>query len=119
MSHSHANGRLIFSGTLFALVLIPSLAVAPLARADDDALRCGSRLVNPGIERESVLKLCGEPAARKTELVPQYVRNANGAVMQVGTVNVEYWTYDRGTGRFPALLKFEEDKLVSIEFVRP
>lgn len=119
MSHSPAIGRLSLTGALIALVLIQALTVAPPARADDDTLRCGSKLVSPGIERESVLKLCGEPAARKSELVPQYVRNANGVVIQVGTVNMEYWTYDRGSGRFAALLTFEEGKLVSIEFVRP
>jgi hypothetical protein len=34
-------------------------------------------------------------------------------------VTVETWTYARGSSSFPAVLRFEAGKLVSIEIVRP
>lgn len=88
------------------------------ALAADDVLRCGSKLVSPGVDIEFVLRQCGEPTERVKESVPQLARRANGTTYVTGSINVERWTYDRGSSRFPALLKFEEGKLVSIEFVR-
>lgn len=102
--------------SLLALVCI---AHSGTADAADDTFRCGSKLVSPGLDPDTVVKLCGEPASRRTETVPRYTRNANGAVLQNGTVTVEYWTYDRGSTQFPALLKFEEGRLTSVELVRP
>lgn len=87
------------------------------AFADDDALRCGSKLVSPGVDIQYVLDQCGEPTERVKESVPQLGRRANGTTYVTGSINVERWTYDRGSSRFPALLRFEEGKLVSIEFV--
>jgi hypothetical protein len=89
------------------------------ALADDDVFRCGSKLVSPGVDSKYVLEQCGEPTSRTTEAVPQLGRRQNGTTYETGVViNVERWTYDRGNSRFPAVLKFEEGKLVSIEFVR-
>jgi len=103
-----------------ALLLCGALAAslgAP-AHADDDVMRCGSKLVQTGIDGKQVLALCGEPTQRTTEEVPVLARRANGTTFVNGKVTVEVWTYHRGSSRFPARLKFEDGKLVSIEFVR-
>lgn len=85
---------------------------------DDEVLRCGSKLVSTGIDSKQVLAQCGEPTTRTTEEVPQMGRRANGTTFVAGKVLVEHWIYDRGSSRFPARLKFEGGKLVSIEFIR-
>lgn len=86
--------------------------------ANDDVLRCGGKLVGPGVDIAFVLARCGEPTERVKESVPQLARRANGTTYVTGSINVERWTYDRGSSRFPALLKFEEGRLVSVEFLR-
>jgi hypothetical protein len=89
------------------------------ALADDDVFRCGSKLVSPGVDGKYVLEQCGEPTSRTTEGVPQMGRRQNGTTYETGVIiKVEHWTYDRGSGSFPAVLKFEDGKLVDIEFVR-
>lgn len=104
--------------TLF-LALIASVSLnTPATADDDDVLRCGSKLVTTGIDAAKVLALCGEPTQRTTEDVPVLARRANGTTFVNGKVTVAVWTYDRGSSRFPARLKFEDGKLVSIEFVR-
>ncbi|NJO12304.1 MAG: DUF2845 domain-containing protein [Gammaproteobacteria bacterium] len=94
------------------------MLLASFAHADDDTLRCGSKLVRPGLDTAAVLAQCGEPTARSQEEVPQMARRANGTTYVTGTIVVEHWTYDRGSSQFPAHLKFEAGKLVSIEFER-
>jgi hypothetical protein len=94
------------------------LGAAGPVTADEDVLRCGSQLISPGPEMDvtTVQAQCGAPASRKKEVVPHRERRANGSSYETGTVTVETWTYDRGSGRFPAILHFEDGKLVSIEF---
>jgi len=86
--------------------------------ADEETLRCGSKLISPGpdVDINYVQAQCGAPASRQKEVVPHYARRANGSAYETGTITVETWTYDRGSGRFPAVLRFEDGKLVSIEF---
>lgn len=67
---------------------------------------------------DQVLARCGEPKQREVEEVPQQVSRANGSTYVSGTIVVETWTYDRGSSSFPAVLRFESGKLVSIEIVR-
>lgn len=78
-----------------------------------DTLRCGSSLVSAGMTIAAVLEHCGEPDSRTTEERP--VRS--GARI-VGSYEAEIWTYDRGTGQFPAVLEFANGKLESITLVR-
>jgi len=101
--------------SLRILIVITALLTAA-AHADDEAFRCGSKLVRPGLDTQAVLEQCGEPTSREREEVPQLARRANGTTYVTGTVIVERWVYDRGSSRFPAHLKFEEGKLVSVEF---
>jgi len=92
-----------------------ALLAAPVV-ADDEVMRCGGKLVSNGMTKGQVLDLCGEPQSRSEEEVPQMARRANGTTYQIGTIIVEHWIYNRSSSRFPAHLKFEEGKLVSLQF---
>jgi len=93
--------------------------MAVCALAGDDTFRCGSKLIDTTVSRDEVLKQCGAPTSTKSEDIPQQVRRPNGTTFVNGTVHVETWTYDRGSSSFPAVLRFEDGKLVKIEIVRP
>jgi hypothetical protein len=111
---------LVFTVVSFFVLAIAALAGSPAAVAQDDNLRCGSRLITVGMAASQVKEICGDPRSTQVEQVPVYARNPAGTgVRQTGTTQVETWIYDRGAAQFPARLKFEEGKLVSIELVRP
>jgi hypothetical protein len=65
---------------------------------------------------EYVLELCGEPAERVVTDEPIRAFNPDGTSWVVGTTRSEILTYDRGSGRFPALLTFDDGRLVRIEY---
>lgn len=94
------------------------MLVATATPAADDVFRCGSKLVDTSLTMDEVMARCGEPTQRTVEEIPQQVRRANGSTYVAGTVTVETWTYARGSSSFPAVLRFEGGKLVSIEIVR-
>jgi hypothetical protein len=81
--------------------------------------RCGSKLVDTSMAMDEILTRCGQPTQRTVEEVPQQTRRASGGTQVSGTIVVETWTYDRGSASFPAVLRFESGKRVSIEIVRP
>lgn len=88
---------------------------AAVARAE--TLRCGSRLVAPGETATEVRAKCGEPASVTVIKEPIRARNAQGGGTRVvGETHVEIWRYDRGSGKFPAILKFEQGVLKALEF---
>ena len=87
-----------------------------VARADE-TLRCGNSLVTVGMVSAQVVAKCGQPKDKSSTDVARRARRANGSSAAVGAVHVERWTYDRGYGKFPALLTFEQGKLKSIELL--
>jgi hypothetical protein len=72
-----------------------------------DTMKCGRFQVTVGDTKATVLRLCGEPAVREV------VSGGEGAT----SVRKEQWIYDRGKGRFQALLTFEGVGLRRIEFL--
>lgn len=100
----------------FATLACLALLAAPVVADDDEVMRCGGKLVTTGMTEGQVLDLCGEPQSRREEEVAQMARRANGTSYQIGTIIVQHWIYDRSSSRFPAHLKFEEGKLVSLQF---
>jgi hypothetical protein len=102
--------------SILAPILMLACAAAPAA---DDVFRCGSKIIDTTLTMEQVVARCGDPTQRSVEEVPQYTRRASGGTQVTGTIIVETWTYDRGSSSFPAVLRFEDGKLVSIEIVRP
>lgn len=102
--------------TIFALA---ALLIATAPAGADDVFRCGSKLIDTSLSMDEVTARCGKPTQRTVEEIPQQARRANGSTYVSGTVVVETWTYDRGSSSFPAVLRFEDGKLVSIELIRP
>ena len=94
---------------VMAFYAVPAAAV--------DVLRCGNALVRAGMTAGEVTARCGEPSAKEVIPVPVQVRRPNGTVEVVGTTYTELWTYERGSGQFPAQLTFEEGSLKGIELL--
>ena len=82
-----------------------------------ETFRCGSALVSPGMASDEVLARCGEPDDKEVVEEPIRARNAGGGSRVIGITLVEHWTYSRGRGRFPALLRIEEGELKRVEFL--
>jgi len=81
-------------------------AVTPAVAADN--LRCGSKLVVPGMTQAEVMRLCGTPLSASEEKVP--VRSGSQVVGETKTYR---WTYEsNGATR---VLVFDLDVLKSIE----
>lgn len=91
-------------------VMLSSLHAGP-ATARGETLRCGSKIVTAGMSMDDVRKLCGEPASQTVEEVP--VRSGGRVT---GTTEMHYWIYRRGSGKKPAKLQFDQQKLVSISY---
>jgi hypothetical protein len=90
---------------------------AAASAAGDDTFRCGSKIIDTSMSMDEITSRCGQPTQRSVEEIPQYTRRGSGTQV-TGTVVVETWTYDRGSSSFPAVLRFEDGKLVDIEIVR-
>lgn len=113
-------GDLVLGGRWRALrnAGVCAAAAMPLPAAHaDQSLMCGNSLVSVGMVSTQIVAKCGNPKDKSVTDEPVRVRNANGAVVVAGTRRLEQWTYDRGYGRFLALLKFEDGKLKSIDLV--
>ena len=103
--------------SLSAAVLFLVLAASGGAAAHADTLRCGNRLVGPGDTATEVLAKCGKPTSVEVITEPIRARNAQGGGTRVvGETHVEIWRYERGSRSFPAILKFEQGVLKTLEF---
>jgi hypothetical protein len=99
-----------------------AVAVAAAALAYDASaqrtMRCGNgRLVHLGMVSPEILARCGEPKSRSSEEIPVRARLPTGARVQSGTTLVERWTFERGQGEFDAVLRVEDGKLISVDFL--
>ena len=100
----------IWPGVLLAVVLALFAAPAPApARAGDDGLRCGNRLVTLGDLQATVLDRCGEPAFRSSR-VESRVRFGRTV-----WVTVDEWVYRFGPRDFPRRALFEGGRLISVD----
>ena len=81
-----------------------------------ETFRCGSWIATPQMTVDELLDKCGEPTTRTVDVVDVYGPNANGAGnSKRGTVTVEKWTYDRGSGSFDMVVTIEDHKIKSME----
>lgn len=85
-------------------VAFAGVMVCPAAA---DTMKCGRYQVTVGDSKATVLQLCGEPVIREV------ISGGEGAT----SVRKEQWIYDRGKGRFQALLTFEGITLKQIDFL--
>ena len=93
-----------------ALLFLMTCSVTVLAAGD--TLRCGNKLVTSGMSMSEVRKYCGKPSSTSIEV--QDVRAGNRVV---GKTEIHSWRYNRQSGQNPAVLKFDQEKLMSITFV--
>ena len=103
---------MIYSLTVFAIML----CYCTVADAYGP-LRCQGRIIDPGVTMAQVLAMCGSPITRIIEEVPVRTRVASGFSRFIGFTTTEQWVYDRGWGRFPAVLWFQDGKLKRIEYL--
>jgi len=95
---------------LLVIVTLLGLVLTGPGHAARDTLRCGSKIITTGMMMDEVLKFCGEPQIKDTEEVP--VRSGNRVT---GMTLKHTLTYPRSGGK-PAVLTFDQDKLVSIDY---
>ena len=95
------------------LSMIAILILFGSTAALGDTLRCGSKIVSTGMTQAEVKKYCGKPSATAVE--DHAVRSGNRVI---GTTQLHIWTYNRASGQNAAVLEFDQDKLLSIKFVR-
>ncbi len=81
------------------------------------SLRCQGKIIDPGVTMAQVLAMCGSPKTRIIEEVPVRARVASGFSRFIGFTTTEQWVYDRGWGRFPAVLTFHDGKLRRIDYL--
>jgi len=80
-------------------------------------LRCKGRIIDIGDRTAEVLALCGEPAKRVSQKTPVRAGVRSGFTRFAGYTTAEQWIYDRGWGKFPAVLYFDDGKLRRIEYL--
>ena len=78
-------------------------------------LRCKGKIVDIGDQAEEVLALCGKPAKRITRKTPVRAGVKGGFTRFAGYSLAEQWIYDRGWGKFPAVLHFDNGIIKKIE----
>jgi hypothetical protein len=102
-------------------LLLCTLVVAGVlgaSSASAQSFRCSTQIIREGMTAVEIEHLCGAPDARRVVEEPVMARNRNGSSYQVGVTTVEYWTYDRGPGRFPYELTIEGGTAKKIEMLR-
>jgi hypothetical protein len=95
------------------LLLLSWALAASQSLAAPATLRCGNKIVETGMSMAEVENYCGKPSSVMSE--SQDIRSGNRVI---GTTLVHYWTYDRASGQNAAILEFDQEKLLSITFVR-
>jgi hypothetical protein len=95
------------------LILLSCMLAASESFSASETLRCGNKIVETGMTMAEVESYCGKPSSVMVE--EQDIRSGNRVV---GTTQLHYWTYDRASGQNAAILEFDQEKLLSITFVR-
>lgn len=90
-----------------------TLGYTSAAKADG-LLRCHGKLITVGVAAAYVLETCGPPQSQLTQEVPARSRTLIGSRFS-GIAVSDQWIYDRGWGRFPAVLVFVDGTLRRID----
>ena len=97
----------------------------PVARADGDGMRCGTKLVSSGDSLYEVRDRCGDPDATAQRVETRIARNwvsfpcyresnairCGSWVEQIVQITIDEWTYDFGKSNLIRHLTFEQGKL--------
>ena len=97
-------------------LLVPALLVGSAVHGAGP-LRCDGRLIRPGMPAAYVLEKCGPPNSSATEQVPRQARTVTGFSRLAGISVSDQWIYNRGTGRFPAVLIIRDGRLIRIDYL--
>ena len=112
------SARSIYIG-MYKITVVAALLLL-LSTGDADAygtLRCKGRIIDVGTSVAKVTALCGEPARRIVTQVPVRTATLNGFTRFAGFATSEQWIYDRGWGKFPAVLYFDEGVIQRIDYL--
>ena len=99
---------------------ITVLAVLLLYAGAADAygsLRCKGRLIDVGDSAAEVTELCGKPSKRIVTEIPVRAGILTGFTRFAGFTTSEQWIYDRGWGKFPAVLHFDDGRVQRIDYL--
>jgi len=99
------------------VLLIASLALYAGTASAEPSLRCGGRLMKVGVPAAYVLSACGEPDNQVLQETAARAGTASGSSRVIGLALSEHWVYNRGWGRFPAVLTFLDGTLRRIDFL--
>jgi Protein of unknown function (DUF2845) len=81
------------------------------------SLRCNGRIIRVGVPAAYVLSECGAPENQVIQESVARAGTSTGYSRLVGIALSEQWIYDRGWGRFPAVLIFFDGTLRRIDFL--
>jgi hypothetical protein len=100
------------------LLLLACLAVSYTSAAHAaPQLRCNGRIIKVGVPAAYVLSECGEPANQAIQESTARTGTLTGFSRVTGITLSEHWVYDRGWGRWPAVLYFLDGTLKRIDFL--
>ena len=100
------------------LLLLACLALTYSGAANaEPSLRCNGRLLRIGVPAAYVLAECGAPASQTLQETTARAGTVFGASRIVGLTLSEQWVYERGWGRFPAVLYFLDGTLKRIDYL--
>ena len=104
---------------MFRTTVIAALLVTMYAGTADayGSLRCKGRFIDVGTGAAEVIALCGEPAQRIVSRVPVRTAVLTGFTRVAGYATTEQWVYDRGWGKFPAMLYLDEGRVRRIDYL--
>jgi hypothetical protein len=81
------------------------------------SLRCKGKIIEAGATRATVLALCGAPDLHVTEHAPVRAGSVLGGSRFIGIALDEQWVYDRGFGKFAAVLIFFDGRIQQVDYL--
>jgi hypothetical protein len=101
------------------LLLLVGLALSYASVASEPgSFRCKGRIIRVGDPAALVLSLCGQPANQVVQESVARAATLTGGSRLAGIALSEQWLYERGWGRFPAVLVLLDGNVKRIDFLR-
>ena len=100
------------------ILLLACLALSYTSAASAaGSLRCKGKIIRVGVSAAYVLSQCGAPENQVIQESAARAGTLAGSSRLIGIALSEQWIYDRGRGRFPAVLVFFDGTLRRIDFL--
>ncbi len=81
------------------------------------SLRCKGKIIDSGAAKATVLALCGAPDFQVAQQSPVRASSRLGGMRFIGVSVEEQWVYDRGFGKFPAVLSFFDGRIQQVDYL--